>query len=187
MDNKKTERLYFYLEREQPTFFTNIIRWKQYGDPEIHIGAVVEKSDINNPTVLEMYLHVREQLYRTVDVHKKSKIRYFYVEVTQEQYNQFFVALRLMKGVKFDFDSLAAAGLNLGDRNAALYYCSEVLAVAMEAAKIPMFSELTPKSQLLPIHFKWSPLFIEDKELNAKLDNSRNKWTFWDRVVLFFK
>jgi len=183
------KRLYFYLEYDQPTFFTTLLKWYNFGDPCIHMGIVENLDDINNPQIIEMYFFARKSRYRDIDVHTKSKIKYYYMEVTEDQYKRFFdlMELDVANKTEFDFGNLFNFLLRKRDKEPKKVYCSEMVAKNLVAAGIQSFSKESPFYQIMPCHFKWLYNFIEDKEINEQLDNSKNKWSFWDRVKLFFK
>lgn len=155
------------------SFISKIIRWFQWGYPYTHTFYVMDKTDKDNPTVIEAWHEpllkggsvrlgkfFEENEYHTKD----TEIDYFALEVTVKQKEDLEIFLMSKLGFKYDIVGISGFATRLKNTHSkSKYFCSEILFEGLQHVGIDLWKYTSPQS-VSPAMFVKSPLL---KKLGA--------------------
>lgn len=144
-------------------FFSKLIKWWQFGQPETHVFAV--SPDLaehpRNPKILEAWIRPlfsgQVRSIRLRDAHR-GYFTLYEVEVTYEQAEKFYEYLESKVG-KHGYDYLGLVGLvlhRIRDNDKKRYFCSEILYESFNHIGVKLLNNVPPE-RVTPAMLLMSP------------------------------
>jgi len=166
--NRSTDTLIYFGVTQGVSFYSKIIKWFQWGNPNVHVFYLPEEGYKEiDPVIIESMAGYGVHEDKLSKSHTPGTIyTVFSLRVTKKQKEEFEQFLRSKIGLKYDYRGLLGFGIRVNTNIKDKYFCSELVYEGLQSVGVNLFRTLKPE-QVFPSLFIESILLKEEYKTNT--------------------